>query len=135
MSSINVSTIALSSVQTQEVTEPVIAPKTRRIWSVAEKLKILGELDVLKGQQADIGSYLRRNGLFSSTVSDWRKMRKNGILAHPNTKRGPPPKRTLDQLENERLNHENEKLQRELTLAKKLINIQKKVAAMLEDTD
>lgn len=134
MSSANVSTISSSKACTEEVVQPVTPIKKRRIWTVAAKLKALSEIDALKGQQVKTGGYLRRNGLFSSTVSGWRKMRNEGALSLPGNKRGPVPKRTPDQLENERLTRENEKLQRELNIAKKLIEIQKKVASMLEGT-
>ena len=39
----------------------------RRIWTATAKLKVLKEIEELKGHQADIGAYLRRQGLFSNS--------------------------------------------------------------------
>lgn len=105
----------------------------RRVWSAASKLQILRDMDSLKGHQADIGAYLRRQGLFSSTVSLWRKMRRDGTLTLPGNKRGPAPRQTQEQKENERLVQENSKLRKELETSKKLIEIQKKVFALLDE--
>jgi hypothetical protein len=64
----------------------------RRVWPMSSKLQVLKDIDALKGHQADIGAYHRRQGLFSSTVSLWRKMRRDGTLTLPGNKRGPAPK-------------------------------------------
>lgn len=105
----------------------------RRVWPAASKLQVLKDIDALKGHQAEIGAYLRRKGLFSSTVSSWRKMRRDGTLSLSEKKRGPAPKQTQEQKENERLIQENLKLRKELETSKKLIEIQKKVLALIDE--
>lgn len=60
----------ISSIKSQEVKDLKSRGKVRwRVWPAASKLQVLKDIDALKSHQAEIGSYLRRKGLFSSTAS------------------------------------------------------------------
>jgi len=118
----------LNSVTTPD---PEVSPKAkRRRFSKAYKLRILDLWDKcsLPGEKATL---LRREGLYSQSVSNWAKQRQSGKLksnAKPiNTNRfTPAEKQKLMRLE-----LENEKLKRDLDRAEKIIDIQKKVAELL----
>ena len=111
----------------------VSPPLRRRVWTSVAKLQVLKDIEVLKGHQGDIGAYLRQQGLFSSTVSLWRKLRDSGQLTLTHKKRGPQVKRSDVQKEVDRLSKENARLHKELEVSKKLIEIQKKIAQLMED--
>lgn len=107
--------------------DPQVEPKKakRRQFSAKQKLKILDEIDAL--DRGEVGAYLRRNGLYSSSVSTWRKQRDKGQLdAMKPKKRGAKPKsaeaRRIAQLEREAA-----KLQKELEKANLIIGVQKKL--------
>jgi transposase len=128
----NVSKLQLS--KTEKIQDIESKPQVRRrVWPATAKLQVLKDIDALKGHQVEIGAYLRRQGLYSSTVSLWRKWRREGILTSVSTQRGPVPKQTQEQKENERLMQENAKLRKELEVSKKLVEIQKKVFALLDE--
>lgn len=106
-----------------------VKPKlTRRTFSAQQKLKILVETDNLS--QGEIGTFLRRKGLYWSNLSKWRKQRDEGLLAllEPK-KRGcsplPPEARRLSELE-----RENVKLRGKLDRAEKIIDVQKKLCEL-----
>ena len=63
----------------------------RRTFTAQTKLRVLAETDVA-AEVGGIGAILRREGLYSSTLSDWRRQRDNGALgALTPGKRGPKP--------------------------------------------
>lgn len=106
----------------------------RRRFSAEYKLKILREADECSNEPGAIGALLRREGLYSSLLTVWRKQRDAGTIAglEPQ-KRGRKATRRRDAvaLENERLRKENAKLERRLKQAELIIEVQKKVASML----
>lgn len=106
-----------------------VMPKAkRRAFSEAYKLRILEEVDQSAGQT---GAILRREGLYSSHLTSWRKQRRDGSLkALAPRKRGRKGKSETKR-ENERLLKENRRLQRELEKAQVLIDAQKKLAEIL----
>ena len=114
--------------------EPEVTPKkaSRRKFSAKQKLAILTELDGLeKGQ---VGAYLRRKGLYSSTVSCWRKQRDQGSTdAMSPKKRGAKPK-SAEARELEQLKREHAKLKRELEKANTIIDVQKNYVRCTEWT-
>jgi len=71
---------------------------------------------------------LRREGLYSSHLSSWRKERDRGLIPK---KRGPKSRRDPVVDEIKRLRCENERLQRRLQQAETIIDVQKKVSALL----
>jgi len=109
-----------------------VVPKAkRRRYSAEYKAKILAEADACAGKPGKLGELLRREGLYSSHLVDWRRARDAGALAALSKKRGPKPKRTPEQIENERLRRENERLAERLRKAEIIIDVQKKLHALL----
>lgn len=104
----------------------------RRTFTVQTKLRILAETDDAAAA-GGIGAILRREGLYSSTLSEWRRQRDSGVLgALTPAKRG--PKRAPDNplaAELAKAKRENARLGRRLERAEAIIDIQKKVAALL----
>jgi|NGEPerStandDraft_6_1074524.scaffolds.fasta_scaffold134263_1 transposase len=104
----------------------------RRTFTGQDKLRILAEID---HAPADGGTaaILRREGLYSSTLSDWRGLRAAGALGGLTPiKRGPKPApRNPLMAELAQAKRENARLMRRLEHAEAIIAIQKKVAALL----
>jgi transposase-like protein len=99
---------------------------------VQTKLRILAETDGAAAT-GGIGAILRREGLYSSTLSEWRRLRDSGVLgALTPAKRGPKraPGNPLA-AELAKAKRENARLGRRLEQAEAIIDIQKKVAALL----
>jgi transposase-like protein len=104
----------------------------RRHFTAADKLRILAEADAceIPGQ---FGALLRREGLYSSHISAWRKQRDAGALDGLKPKqrgRKPQPANPLA-AENVRLQRENARLAARLKQAETIIDVQKKVSEML----
>ena len=109
----------------------VVALAKRRRFTAEYKLDILARIDAAKGS-GGIGVLLRREGLYSSLVTTWRREQEAGaVLALTPQKRGPKPR--LDPMtdENRRLRLDIQRLTEELRKADIVIDIQKKVAALL----
>ena len=108
----------------------VSAKPQRRRFSVEDKQRILEEADGANGPGA-IGALLRREGIYSSTLSNWRRERRAAVKKAFSQKRGPQPKRNPLAGENEKLRRHNQRLQEELEKAHIIIEVQKKVARLL----
>jgi transposase len=109
----------------------VVARGKRRRFTVALKQTVLAEADAAKGS-GEIGAVLRRHGLYSSHLTHWRQEREAGILEGLTPqKRGSKTKVTAAALENQKLQRENERLTEQLRRAEIVIDVQKKVAALL----
>lgn len=109
----------------------VLEKAQRRIYSAEYKLRILQETDTCG--EGQIGAILRREGLYSSHLTTWRRQRQAGQLAAlSDHKRGrkPTPVNPL-QAEVERLRRENQRLNQRLEQAELIIDIQKKASAIL----
>lgn len=110
----------------------ISARPRRRSFTAQDKLRILAETDRAAGS-GQIGAILRREGLYSSTLTDWRKARDaatSGALAP--VKRGPKiaePNPLAAQLA--AAQKENARLAKHLARAEVIIEIQKKVADLL----
>ena len=109
----------------------VLAKAKRRQFSASYKLKILEETDA-STEPGAIAALLRREGLYSSHLADWRRARRNGALGALSKRRGPKGRRR-DAVtnENEQLRKENSRLRRELEQAKVILEIQKKASEIL----
>ncbi len=109
----------------------VEAKPKRRTFSAEYKLAILEEADNATEPGA-IGRMLRREGLYSSHLVDWRKARREGTLAGLGRRRGrkkkpaSPDKKRVEQLE-----RENARLRKKLEQAELIIDVQGKVAGLL----
>ena len=108
-----------------------VVPKAkRREFSPAYKNRILTEVDGC-AEAGQIGSILRREGLYSSHLTTWRRQREQGELSGPTgTRRGRPARSEIEQ-EVTRLRQENEVLQQRLTQAEAILDIQKKVSLLI----
>jgi hypothetical protein len=93
----------------------------RRTWTSKQKLEVLVQLEELKKNGADVGAYIRKQGLYSSTISLWRKQRNEGILVAAGKKRGPKSKVTSEMIEIQKLQKNVEKLEKKLEVAQKII--------------
>jgi transposase-like protein len=110
----------------------VVAKPKRRTYTAEYKLGILQEAEAAAATRGGIGSLLRREGLYSSLLATWRRERANGILeALTPQKRGPKSKRHPMDEENQKLRRQNARLAEDLRKAHIIIDVQKKVAALL----
>jgi len=110
----------------------VVAGGRRRSFSKADKQRILEAAERCTAP-GEVGALLRREGVYSSSLSTWRKQRKAAELAAlaPH-KRGPKPAPDRDQvLQIAQLTRDNDRLQSRLDKALFVIEVQKKVAALL----
>jgi transposase len=122
-----------TKVTPKETPDPQVKPKAdRRVFKSAYKLSILDQADQC-GSRAEIGALLRREGLYSSHLSNWRGLRRQGALqANTNNKRGPQPSlEPAQRRELEQLRQRNAKLERELEKAHTIIDVQKKLSSLL----
>ncbi|NIL97678.1 MAG: transposase [Planctomycetales bacterium] len=104
----------------------------RRQYPAAYKLRILEEADACT-QHGELGALLRREGLYSSHLTTWRKQREEGILSGLKPKKRGRKARPKDpvQEENQRLRRENERLLARLKQAETIIEVQKKLSEAL----
>ena len=103
----------------------------RRQFSASYKLRILEESDSCR-VPGQLGALLRREGLYSSHLVEWRRQRAAGALAALAPQRRGRPAASVLQPELNRLRAENERLARQLAAAEAIIEVQKKVSALLE---
>jgi len=107
----------------------VVARPKRRQFTAEYKLRILREADACKGS-GEIGALLRREGLYSSHLVLWRRQREQAAHTQlKSRKRGPKAKARDPRVK--QLERETARLQRRLKRAEAIIEIQKKVAALL----
>jgi transposase len=109
----------------------------RRNFTAEYKLRIVREADdaLASGGEDSVGALLRREGLYSSYLTTWRRERDEGELAGLTPKQcGRKPQKNPLAEENARLQRENERLQHELYKANTIIDVQKKLAALLGET-
>ena len=100
----------------------------RRVFTAKYKAKILREADACAGKHGAVGALLRREGLYSSHLTSWRKEAEAGLEAK---KRGPKAKvdardRRIAQLERQ-LRRSTERAER----AEALVELQKKVSQLM----
>lgn len=100
----------------------------RRQFTASYKLRILEEAEACK--EGEVGALLRREALYSSHLTAWRRQRQQGVLSAFQSRRGRPPKDPAA-AELARLRSENERLTRKLAVAETIIEVQKKVSALL----
>lgn len=113
----------------QSATEVSARPR-RRSFTAEYKMRILAEVEGAKEHGA-VGAVLRREGLYSSHLTEWRGGRHQGTLAALSKKRGRKSSKNPLTEEVERLRRENVKLKAKLAQAEVIIDVQKKVASLL----
>jgi transposase len=110
----------------------VVAKAKRRTFPMEYKIRILEEADAAAATPGGVGALLRREGLYSSHLVSWRRERQAGILeALKPRKRGPRSERNPLAEENQKLRRQNAHLTEDLRKAQLIIDVQKKVAALL----
>ena len=107
----------------------VPARATRRRFSAEYKARILAEYERLS--DGEKGALLRREGLYSSLISEWRKQAAAGAAEGLARKRGRPGTDAKDRKIAE-LEAENKRLRQKLETSEKVIEVQGKVSALLE---
>jgi transposase len=110
----------------------VVADAKRRTFTLEYKLRILAEADAAKSTPGGVGALLRREGIYSSHLSTWRRERQAGMrqALAPKT-RGPKPKCDPRQQELDQLRRDNQRLTEALRKAELIIEVQKKVGMLM----
>ena len=110
----------------------VVAKPQRRSYTAEYKLRILREAEAAAVTRGAVGALLRREGLYSSLLVNWRRERAQGMReALTPQRRGPKSKRNPMAEEMQKLQRQNARLNEELRKAHIIIDVQKKVAALL----
>jgi len=106
--------------------------KPRRKFTAKYKLRILAEADACTGQ-GQLGALLRREGLYSSNLTNWRRQRKNGLLKAMAPKKRGRKKKQQNPLAPRVAQLEGEigRLQKKLKQAELIIEAQKKMSEIL----
>jgi transposase len=113
-------------------TTEVSEKPARRRFTAEYKLRILAEVDRCT-ELGQIGEVLRREGLYSSHLNNWRRQRDEGVLAGLKPKRRGRKAKRKNPLadENAKLQRKNRRLEEKLRQAELVIDVQKKVSEML----
>jgi transposase-like protein len=101
----------------------------RRTFTAAYKQEVLAAYEV--APDGEKGAILRREGLYSSLISEWRRARDAGALAGLRQPRGRPAADPRD-AQIARLHKEKARLEQELAKARFVVDVQAKLQALLE---
>jgi transposase len=116
----------------EEVSDPELVEQAKRRTFTAEyKARILAEADACT-IPGEVGELLRREGLYTSHLTYWRKQRKEGALKELGRPRGRKPVDRRDQ-EMAALRRRAERAETELVKMKRVVEIQGNVSALLEE--
>ncbi len=116
---------------TEVVARPENDRRRRRSFSTEEKLRILAEADRCTGR-GEVAALMRREGIYSSLLSDWRRqLRTHGEAGLAAKTPGRKPTRNARDRQLERLEREKAKLEKELLVARKLIELAGKAHEIL----
>lgn len=114
-----------------QIPDPEVVPKaTRRRFSAAYKLSIVEEADGCT-QPGEIGALLRREGLYSSQLTKWRRQRTQGQLQGLSDQKRGPKSESASAAQLTDLQQQNAQLQARLQQAELIIEVQKKVSQLL----
>ena len=112
-----------------------VKPKSqakRRYLMSGYKLDILKQADLCKGRAGAVGELLRKEGLYSSHLTEWRRQRDSGSLSALSPKRGRKPKEFSREMVHG-LERDNKRLQEQLRQAGLIIKAQKKISELLQN--
>ena len=124
------SAAARQSGRVNDVPDPEVPERARRrTYTAKYKRDVLAEYEA--ADRAGKGALLRREGLYSSLISAWRDQRDSGALQALANRSGPAPADPA-QREAARLRKDNERLTGELDKARKVIEVQSKLSALLD---
>lgn len=116
------------SASADQVPDTEVVPKAkRRRFTKKYKLRILNQADACT-EPGQIGALLRSEGLYSSSLTQWRRQREAGELG---TKKRGRPGADPSEKELARLRVENERLAKKLEQAEVIIDVQKKLSVLL----
>jgi transposase len=119
----------VSGAGTQRPDPEVPARARRRTFTAQYKLEILATYDA--APEGEKGALLRREGLYSSHIVEWRRARDAGALAELSASRGRPRRDARDD-RIARLEQEKRQLEQELAKARFVVEVQAKLHALLE---
>ena len=123
--------IGKNGVNPTNLLNPEVMPKARRrTFTAGYKSWVLEEADKCREQPGQLGRLLRREGLYSSHLTTWRRQREAGELAGL-TPRKRGRKVNKESAEISRLQRENNRLGRQLEQAELIIEAQKKLSEIL----
>ena len=107
-------------------------PKRRR-FTVEYKLSLLKKADACRHRPGEVGALLRREGVYSSTLSQWRRQREEGTLSALKPKRRGRKIQEVNPLAGRvtELEREVQRLEGKLRQAETIIDVQKKLCEMM----
>lgn len=118
------------AVRVEDVPDPQVPERAkRRTYTAQYKADILAEYE--QADRAGRGALMRREGLYSSLISEWRKQADKGALDALGKTRGRPPADPVER-ENARLKARVAKLESDLDTSRRVIEVQGKLSALLE---
>jgi transposase-like protein len=133
MSTMNPEAFATSEPAVNGTTPPdpegLERPRRRRRFSAEYRLRILRQADACT-MPGELGALLRREGLYSSSLANWRRQRDRGVTEALSQPRGRQPTDPAVLL-NAKLVKENARLTKELAAAQMVIRIQGNVSELL----
>jgi transposase-like protein len=103
----------------------------RRTFTAEYKLRVLEEYENAESPR-ERAALLRREGIYSSSISEWRRARDTAAREAISESKPGRPARNVAETENERLRRENEKLAKELARTKAALEVVGKAHALLE---
>ena len=116
---------------TKTIASNEVTPKAkRRNFTAAYKASIVAKADACTAP-GELGALLRRENLYSSHLSEWRKAAKAGTIKALGRKRGPKKKRTEAEIRADRAEREVAELRKKLKFAEEVIDVQKKLSELL----
>lgn len=126
------STLVRRAAYPDGVMDPEVRPKAKRRSFTAEyKAGVLQEVEAAT-EPGQVGAILRREGLYSSHLTEWRHARDAGALEALGKIRGRKPVSPIE-VENTKLRRENARLAEKLAKAQRVIEVQGKVSALLRE--
>lgn len=123
-------------VEAQQAQDPeVVARPSRRRLTVAYKLKVLDIVSSLRSQgNGAIGAYLRKEGLYYSSIRSWAHLREKGTLVAKRSGSAAKSRETLV-TEIKKLRRALEHTQKRLRKTELIVELQKKISAMMDLDD
>lgn len=123
-------TVVPADAPTKPDPEVVVRPHRRNL-TVAYKLKVLETVEALREQgEGTIGAYLRKEGLYYSSVRYWARLRDNGLLTG-NSKGPKGNNRDAILAENKQLRRQLEQTKKRLAKTEMIIELQKKLSVIM----
>jgi len=108
------------------------ATRRRRTFSASYKLRILREADRVAGTTGGVGSLLRREGLYASHLTFWRKAEAAGELAAAGAPAQGRPSKDGKSVRERQLERELERTRERLRQTELIVEVQKKLSMLLE---